>query len=113
VPRIVAPRLALAGEATHGIHSLSGHGVNLGFQDAEALAERLTAAPLFSRLVNVGLTLTARALPLSTLLRAPQEAEQPNRVTPVDHPAGGRRGIFRDERGNHNRCLNVLIPLNC
>lgn len=45
VPRTVAPRLALVGDAAHGIHPLSGHGINLGYQDAKALAELLAAAP--------------------------------------------------------------------
>ena len=44
VPEIVAPRLALVGDAGHGIHPLSGHGINLGFQDARELAERLLVA---------------------------------------------------------------------
>jgi len=44
VPEIVAPRLALVGDAAHGIHPLSGHGINLGFQDARELAGLLGAA---------------------------------------------------------------------
>jgi len=45
VPRTVAPRLALIGDAAHGIHPLSGHGINLGYQDAKALAELLAGTP--------------------------------------------------------------------
>ena len=45
VPTIVAPRLALVGDAAHGIHPLSGHGINLGYQDARVLAELLAATP--------------------------------------------------------------------
>ena len=44
VPQTVAPRLALIGDAAHGIHPLSGHGINLGFQDAKELAALLSVA---------------------------------------------------------------------
>ena len=44
-PNTVAPRLALIGDAAHTIHPLSGHGINLGFQDAQTLSAVLCDKP--------------------------------------------------------------------
>lgn len=40
----VRPRIALVGDAAHGIHPIAGQGLNLGFKDAAALAETIVDA---------------------------------------------------------------------
>ena len=48
----VMPRLALTGDAAHSIHPLAGQGANLGFSDAQVLAEEIAKA--FARDLDLG-----------------------------------------------------------
>ncbi len=69
VQRYTAPRLALVGDAAHGIHPIAGQGLNLGFRDIAALANLLCAAHA-----------SGEDLGAPTLLRRYQAARRPDNL---------------------------------
>lgn len=53
----IAPRLALVGDAAHGVHPIAGQGLNLGLRDVAALAEVIVDADRLGLDVGASTTL--------------------------------------------------------
>jgi 2-octaprenyl-6-methoxyphenol hydroxylase len=103
VESVVAPGVALIGDAAHGVHPLAGQGVNLGFGDTEILVDTLAQQHRRGRCGDVRV--------LNTYAR--QRAEPVQRMQAVTH---GLHHLFADEqavwlRNSGMRLVNRLPPL--
>ena len=96
--RLVAPRVALAGDAAHVIHPLAGQGLNLGLQDARAL----------------GATLTGREPkrdPGDIRLLRRYERERAEPILSMEFMVDGLLRLFRSQNGTISRLRNAGLNL--
>lgn len=98
VPRIHAQRVALVGDAAHGIHPLSGHGINLGFQDVATLADLLRATPDWQDIGS------------DRLLARYQRARREEIVT-LQTVTDGLRRLFRQDLPGLSALRNIGLTL--
>lgn len=100
------PRWALIGDAAHTIHPLAGQGVNLGLQDAAALADTLTRLHQAGRDIGALAELKSferwRKAEAATLLAA---MEGLKRLFGFDHP------LLKGLRGAGLNLTNRLTPI--
>jgi 2-polyprenyl-6-methoxyphenol hydroxylase-like FAD-dependent oxidoreductase len=97
-PNAVASRLALIGDAAHTIHPLSGHGINLGFQDARVLAAVLCDKPGHVDCGDLG------------LLRSYERARKEEVVT-LQTLTDSLHDLFRPATGSLTRLRNFGLNL--
>lgn len=112
----VKPRLALVGDAAHGVHPIAGQGLNLGFKDVAALTEVLSEADHRGEDIGDVLVLeryqrwrrfdnTAMALGMDTLNRlfsndfGPLRAARGIGISLVGRNAPARRFFMRQAAG--------------
>jgi len=96
--RLVAPRVALLGDAGHVIHPLAGQGLNLGLQDARALAQALAGR---------GVTKDAGAM--SLLRRYERSRAEP--ILAMDAVVGGLFGLFGSDNELFAKLRNAGLNL--
>jgi 2-polyprenylphenol 6-hydroxylase len=105
VDRLIAPRLALVGDAAHVVHPLAGQGLNLGLQDVASLLEVMRGREAFRDIGDAVLLRRyerERAEPIA-LMRAATDGLA--RLFGIDDPLG------RWMRNSGMAALDKLTPL--
>ena len=105
LPHIIAPRLALVGDAAHNVHPLAGQGVNMGFRDARELAHVLQTRGAQSDCGDMHL--------LRRYERARQEDIVSMQLTTdaLKHLFNNKNPILRNLRNIGLSLTNQLVPL--
>lgn len=120
-----APRLALAGDAAHGVHPIAGQGLNIGLRDVAALAEVLVGAARIGEDIGSALVLeryqrwrrfdaTAFALGMDALNRLFSNANPVLRLArdaglaAVNRAGGLRRMFMREAAGVEGEVPRLL-----